>query len=71
VQSSEFRAARLALGLTQQAFGVAVGLSEKNAGRQVRRWESGEDIPRGTTIKSIEALLERRGLALRALAGDE
>lgn len=50
--SNEFKAARKALALTQEAFGLSLGISR----RQVRRIEAGEQGVTRTLALLIEAV---------------
>lgn len=52
---AQFKAARLALGMTQGQLATALGLG-KSGDRTIRRWENGERKISGPVARAIEAL---------------
>lgn len=56
----QFKDVRVSNKMTQQAYGVALGMPAKSAGRSVRAYESGERTVPGTLAKLVR-YVERYG----------
>ncbi len=57
---AQFKDVRLSNKMTQQAFGVALGMPSKSAGRSVRAYESGERKIPGVLATAVR-LVEQYG----------
>lgn len=56
--ATQFKQARLRLGLSQSRMAEALGVEGEHGNRTVRRWENGERAVPGSVAKLIEILLK-------------
>ena len=57
--ATQFKQARLRLGLSQSQMAEALGVEGEHGGRTVRRWEAGERSVPGSVAKLIAILLKQ------------
>ena len=62
MKPEQIKRQRLAYGMTQKEFAIALGLSETNGDRYIREVESGRKKPSGLFLRCLELFVENEDL---------